>query len=169
MVPTNISYEKILERHGGGGGIPDPTHLQTMAEDLKALSRLAEARSETLSEGMRELVARRKERAEEERREAEGAARELEEKERLMKAAEEAEDIRARKGATLKKKKNERNSKLEERPLTHGAHGVARQDGLVDMPPIGTLDSIDLLRITYVLPIWPLPGKSVCGWCPLHL
>ena len=138
MVPSNISYEKILERHGGGGGIPDPTHLQTMAEDLKALSRLAEIRSQALDEGMRELVLRRKERAEEERREAEEAARELEEKERLRKAAEEEEDIRARKGATLKKK-NDRNSKAEERPLTHGAHGVARQDGLVDSPSKGTL------------------------------
>ena len=134
MVPTTISYEKILERYGGGGGIPDPTYLQTMAEDLKALSRLAETRIQALDEGMRELVLRRKERAEEERREADEAARELEEKERLRKAAEEEEDIRARKGATLKKK-NERNIKAEERPLTHGAHGVARQDGLVDIPP----------------------------------
>lgn len=108
-----------------------------MEEDLRALSRLAEARSEAFGEGMRELVARRKDRAEEERREAEELARELEERERLRKAAEEEDNIRARKGAALKKK-NERSSKPEERPLTHGAHGLARQDGAVDMPPKGT-------------------------------
>ena len=136
MIPTNISYDKILERHGGGGGIPDPTNLQTMAEDLKMLSRSAEARSQALDEGMRELVLRRKERAEVERREAEEAAREIEEKERLKKLAEEEEDIRARKGAKLKQK-NERNNKAEERSLTQGAHGVARQDGKVDLSPQG--------------------------------
>jgi len=138
VVPTDISYEKILERHGGGGGIPDPTNLQSMAEDLKALSQLAETRSQVLDEGMRELVRRRKARAEQEREEAEEAAREFEEKERLKKIAEEDEDIRARKGAKLKQK-NERSNKVEERPLTHGAHGVARQDGKVDIPPQGTL------------------------------
>ena len=111
-----------------------------MAEDLKALSRLAEARSQAYDEGMRELVRRRKERADEERREAEAAARELEEKDRLRKIAEEEEDIRVRKGAALKKK-NERNIKTEERPLTHGAHGVARQDGLVDVSPKGMFEA----------------------------
>lgn len=136
VVPDNISYEKVLERHGGGGGIPDPTSLQTMAEDLKALSQLAETRSQVLDEGMRELVRRRKARAEQEREEAEEAAREIEEKERLKKIAEEEEDIRARKGAKLKQK-NERSNKVEERSLTHGAHGVARQDGKVDMPTEG--------------------------------
>ena len=138
LVPINISYEKILERHGGGGGIPDPTNLQTMAEDLKALSQLAETRSQVLDEGMRELVFRRKVQAEVERREAEEAARETEEQERLKKLAEEEEDIRAKKGAKLKQK-NERTSKVEERPLTQGAHGLARQDGKVDMSPQGTL------------------------------
>ena len=138
MVPTNISYEKILERHGGGGGIPDPTNLQIMAEDLRALSHLAEMRSQALDEGMRELVLRRKERAEQERREAEEAAREIEEKERLKKLAEEEEDVRARKGAKLKQK-NERMGKVGERPLTLGAHGVARQDGKVDLLPQGAL------------------------------
>lgn len=110
-----------------------------MAEDLKALSQLAETRSQALDEGMRELVLRRKERAEQERREAaeaEEAAREAEEKERVKKLAEEEENIRAKKGAKLKQK-NERIEKVEQRPLTQGARGLARQDGKVE--PQGAL------------------------------
>lgn len=142
MVPSTVNYDKILDRHGGGGGIPDPLHLQTMTEDLKTLAQLAEARSQVLDDGMREMAKRKKdfEREEKERLEKEQALRELtakaEEQARLKKEAEDEENVRARAGAQLKKK-NERNNVQEERPLTHGAHGLARQDGQVDMPPKG--------------------------------
>ena len=137
MVPTNISYDDILERHGGSGGIPDPSHLTTMAKDLKQLSQLASARSDTCNAGMRALSEKRKEALDEERqREQEARAREAEEIEiskTLKKEAEEEDDeIRGRKGAKVKKRK-ERSSVREERPLAHGAHGLARQDGL-DLP-----------------------------------
>ncbi|CAF9941688.1 MAG: Transcriptional regulator [Alectoria fallacina] len=137
MVPTNISYDDILERHGGAGGIPDPSHLTTMAKDLKQLSELASVRSDTCNAGMRALSEKRKEALDEERqREQEARAREAEERETLKtlkkEAEEEDDEIRGRKGGKLKKKK-ERSSVREERPLAHGAHGLARQDGL-DLP-----------------------------------
>ena len=137
MVPTNISYDDILERHGGSGGIPDPSHLTTMAKDLKQLSELASARNDTCNAGMRALSQKRKEALDEERqREQEARVREAEEIETLKTLKKEAEDeddeIRGRKGGKVKKKK-ERSSVREERPLAHGAHGLARQDGL-DLP-----------------------------------
>ena len=137
MVPTNISYDDILERHGGSGGIPDPSHLTTMAKDLKQLSQLASARSDTCNAAMRALSEKRKEALDEERqREQEARAREAEEMEILKtmkkEAEEEDDEIRGRKGAKVKKRK-ERSSVREERPLAHGAHGLARQDGL-DLP-----------------------------------
>ena len=142
VVPTTINYDKILDRHGGGGGIPDPAHLQTMTEDLKVLTQLAQARCQILDEGMREMAKRKKEfeRDEKERLEQEQALREseakAEEQLRLKKEAEDEENVRVRAGAQLKKK-NERNNIQEERPSSHGAHGLARQDGQVDMPPKG--------------------------------
>ena len=141
MVPTNINYDDILERHGGAGGIPDPSHLTIMAKDLKQLSELASARSDTCNAGMRALSEKRKEALEEERqREQEARAREAEERETLkvlkQEPEEEDDDIRGRKGGKLKKKK-ERSIAREERPLAVGAHGLARQDGL-DLPLKGT-------------------------------
>ena len=141
MVPTNISYDDILERHGGAGGIPDPSHLTIMAKDLKQLSELASARSDTCNAGMRALSEKRKEALEEERqREQEARAREAEERETLKtlkkEVDEEDDESRGRKGGKLKKKK-ERSTAREEMPLALGAHGLARQDGL-DLPLKGT-------------------------------
>ena len=142
MVPTNISYDDILERHGGAGGIPDPSHLTIMAKDLKQLSELAAARGDTCNAGMRALSRKRKEALEEERhREQEARAREADERETPVtlkkEVDEEEDDFRGRKGGKLKKKK-ERSTVREERPLAHGAHGLARQDGL-DLPLKGTI------------------------------
>ncbi|MCJ1405791.1 Transcriptional regulator [Xylographa trunciseda] len=127
-IPSNVLYDDILERHGGSGGIPDPQYLETLANELKALSQLAEARQNACDGGMRKLSDRRKERIEEER-ELDQANREAEERANLKRAAEEEELDRGRKGGKLKRRK-ERSTVREERPLTHGAHGVARQDGL---------------------------------------
>jgi len=148
MVPTNISYDDILERHGGSGGIPDPSHLTTMVTDLKQLCDLAATRNETCNAGLRALAGRRKDVLEEERereREQEQAARahEADEKESLKKEAEEQDqeedqrgeekdDVRGQKGSKGKRKK-EPSRVREERPMNHGAHGLARQDGL-DLP-----------------------------------
>lgn len=127
-IPNDVSYEEILEKHGGSGGIPDPVHLQAIANDLNTLSNLAITRGSACDGGMRKLSNRRKERIEEER-ELEQANREAEEMANLKRAAEDDELDRGRKGAKVKKRKD-LSSIREERPLTHGAHGVARQDGL---------------------------------------
>ncbi len=140
MVPTNISYDDILERHGGSGGIPDPSHLTTMVKDLKQLCELASARNDTCNLGMRALAERRKQALDDERdreREQAARAREAEERESLKKEAEDEEDIRGRKPNKPRKQKREPSSVREERPLAHGAHGLARQDGL-DLPLKGT-------------------------------
>lgn len=140
MVPTNISYDDILERHGGSGGIPDPSHLTTMVKDLKQLCELASSRNDTCNLGMRALVERRKQALEDERdreREQTIRAREAEERENSKKEAEEEEDNRGHKASKPKKQKREPSSVREERPLAHGAHGLARQDGL-DLPLKGT-------------------------------
>lgn len=128
MIPTNISYDDILEQHAGGGGIPDPKHLETMANDLNNLSLLADIRGQACDGAMRELAKRRKERIEGDRM-RELLIREAEEKESLKRAAEDEDDASGRKGGRLKKRKDRINIK-EERPLTHGAHGLARQDGM---------------------------------------
>ena len=154
MVPSNISYDDILERHGGAGGIPDPSHLTTMAKDLKQLCDLASTRNETCNAGMRALAEKRKDVLEEERereqQEQASRAREAEEREILKrKSDDEDEDARGRKGTKVKKRK-ESSSVREERPPNHGAHGLARQDGL-DLPLKGTLDSSTLSIARYVL------------------
>ena len=129
MIPSNILYDDILERHGGSGGIPDLKHLEALAGDLNTLSQLADSRGNACDGGMRKLSDRRKEKIEEER-ELEQATREAEEKATLKRVAEDEELERGRKSSKMKKRKD-RSSIREERPLTHGAHGVARQDGLI--------------------------------------
>ena len=150
-VPTNIKYDDILERHGGNGGIPDPKHLETIANDLRTLAALARTRSEFNDGGMRELAKRRKE-AVEEGRERERESREREkrdrdrdrerEKESAARKDVEMEDVPPEKknGKARRKERSavrgEEKAQQQERPLNHGAHGVARQDGL-DLPVAG--------------------------------
>lgn len=139
MVPTNVTYEHLLNQHGGGQGIPDPASLNQMVDNLKMLGQLAEERSRVCDGGMRELSKRRKERVEEERR-LDQENRDREEKASLKRAAEE-EEARGRKSLKTKKGKKERSSVREEpstvrqeRPLAVGAHGLARQDGRESTP-----------------------------------
>lgn len=157
MIPTNVSYDDILERHGGNGGIPDPSHLNTMAKDLKQLGDLAISRGNVCNAGMRVLADRRKvailedERGRErERWEREQAtrARESEERRTLKREAEEEDDARERKGSKNKKRK-ERSTVREERPPNHGAHGPARQDGL-DLPLEGELQNVSLRCLHHI-------------------
>jgi transcriptional adapter 3 len=137
LVPSYVAYSDILDRQGGGGGIPDPKHLETLVADLKSLSQLAETRGQACDAAMRELSQRRKELLEEQR-EKEKADREAEEvREKMRREAEDDDDeIRGRKIGKLKKRKD-RSSVRDERPPAHGAHGTTRQDGL-DVPMEGT-------------------------------
>ncbi|KAL8774049.1 MAG: hypothetical protein Q9209_001157 [Squamulea sp. 1 TL-2023] len=132
MVPTNVTYEHLLNQYGGGQGIPDPTSLTQMVDNLKMLGQLAQERATACDGGMRELSRRRKQRVEEEQQ-LEQENRDRAEKASLKRAAEE-EEARGRKSLKTKKVKKEGSSVREERPLAVGAHGVARQDGL-DFPP----------------------------------
>ena len=140
MVPTNLNYDDILERHGSASGIPDTKHLETLAADLRALADLAELRGQVCDRGMRELSHRRKERLEEEM-EKERENRDAEERRERMRRetlAHEAEEDRIKNGRS--KKRKDRSGARESRPLAHGAHSVARQDGL-DVEMEGTYHS----------------------------
>ena len=137
LIPTNINYDDILERHPGGGGIPDPRLLETMAKDLYMLSQLADTRGQASDTALMELSQRREERIEAEQVRERANREAAEEKESLKRAAEDDDEARGLKGGKVKKRKD-RSSAREERPLNHGAHGLARQDGL-DLPVIGTV------------------------------
>lgn len=127
MVPSTVSYEEILEPCGGGGGILDPKNLMNMGYELGYLGQVAVTRGESCDGALRELSTKQKGRIAE--REAERAKREGEEKESSKRAAEDDDEGRGRKGMKFKKMKKERSSVREERPMAHGAHGLARQDG----------------------------------------
>jgi transcriptional adapter 3 len=131
VIPANLLYDDILERHGGTGGIPDPKHLEALENDLNTLAQLAETRETVCDGGMRELSSRRKEKVNEEL-ELEQATRDAEEKASLKRAAD--EELERGNKANKTKKRKERSTVREERPLAHGAHGVSRQDGLPSTP-----------------------------------
>lgn len=128
MEPSSISYEDILGRHSGGG-IPDLRHLEQMARDLASIDLQGVTKGEIFDTAMREGARLRKERFDEEQ-EKERMRREAEEREILKRAAEDEDDAKGRRTTKPKKLKKERSDMKEERPLTHGAHGLARQDGL---------------------------------------
>ncbi|KAL8905808.1 MAG: hypothetical protein Q9207_002421 [Kuettlingeria erythrocarpa] len=132
MIPTNVTYEHLLIQHGGGQGIPDPTSLNQMVDNLKMLAQLAEERATVCQNSMAELIKRQVERVDEEHR-LEEETRDREAKASLKRAAEE-EEARGRKSLNTKKVKKERSSVREERPLAFGAHGLARQDGRESTP-----------------------------------
>ena len=127
MTPNNLLYDDIVDRNGGNGGIPDPRHLEALASSLRTLSQLATTREQECDKGMRELGARKKQVIEEER-DREREAREAEERANLKRLAEDDEVESSPKLAKVKRKR-ELSKMKEERPLSHGAHGVARQDG----------------------------------------
>ena len=132
MIPNNLLYDDIVDRNGGNGGIPDPRHLEALANSLRTLSQLANTREQECDKAMRELVGRRKQVIEEEM-DREREARQAEERATLKRFAEE-DDADGSPKATKPKKKRELSKVKEERPPTHGAHGLARQDGLESTP-----------------------------------
>ncbi|KAL4928555.1 histone acetyltransferase NGG1 [Aspergillus undulatus] len=123
VVPTTVQYVEILERMGGVGPIPDSKALELLMEHLKSLSQSAEARGDACNAGIRELSHKRKEVADEPDP-YEGSDRKMK-----READDDDEDSRAAKAGKLKKRKERGSSSKEERPLTHGAHELSRQDG----------------------------------------
>ncbi|KAL8710121.1 MAG: hypothetical protein Q9220_005204 [cf. Caloplaca sp. 1 TL-2023] len=139
MIPQNVTYDQMLNQHGGSQGIPDPSSLNQMADNLRMLEQLSTERYAACDRGMRALSEERKRRIEEEHR-LEQENRDKEEKASLKRAAED-EEARGRKSLKTKKVKKERSSVREERPLAIGAHGLARQDGL-DLPPQASTETV---------------------------
>lgn len=132
--PIELHYEDILGRHSGGG-IPELRHLEQITRDLLSIDHHGFELGEIFDTTMRECERVRKYRWHEEE-EKERMRREAEERENLKRAAEDEDDARGRRTTKPKKLKKERSDMREERPLTHGAHGLARQDGS-DLPVKG--------------------------------
>ncbi len=102
-----------------------------MATDLRRLAQSAENRSKACDRGIRELAKRRKE-AMEQQREQEREDRELEERaEKLKKeaAVRSAEELIKERKTPKARRRRESAVPREERPLAHGAHELAPQDG----------------------------------------
>lgn len=131
LIPASPQYVEMIDKLELKQGMPEPKHLETLVEQLGQLSDAAEARSQACYLAMTALSDKRKEIAEQER-ESERQEREAESRRaRVRKEAEEAAEDEAvvRKAGKLKKRKD-RSSVREERPMSHGAHEVARQDGI---------------------------------------
>lgn len=116
---ANDQYTELLDLVAGPN-IPDSRTLETLVEHLKSLSDMADVRGETCNAGMREMSRKRKEVMDDQE-----LSREVGERAKLKRETEEYEDMP--RGKT--KKRKERASAKEERPLVHGAHDIARQDG----------------------------------------
>lgn len=117
---ANGQYTDLLDLVAGPN-IPNSKTLETLVEHLKSLSDMADARGEACNAGMREMSQKRKEVMEDQE-----LSREVSERAKLKRETEDDEDL-AHKGKL--KKRKERSGTKEERPLNHGAHDVARQDG----------------------------------------
>ena len=168
MIPSNLQYDDLLEQLAGIGGIPDPKNLETLANDLRTLSDLAATRETACEGAVRNIVLRRKMKLEEE---MELSSREVEEKAGLKRSAEDDDAEKSAKAGKLKKRKEQAKPR-EERPLTHGAHGVARQDGGRETTPKGLLSrlhTVESPHTTHLLCIHHItirlrltPNSSVC-------
>lgn len=118
MIPfPQASYDDIVDPQIGSS-IPDSKAIDTIIDSINRLLDVAEARGKVCDRGMRLLSAQRKDQVETERREQERVDRE---------AADEAAE-RGRQASKMRKKKDSSKVK-EDRPLTHGAHVLAPQDG----------------------------------------
>lgn len=116
---ANDQYTELLDLVAGPN-IPDSKTLEKLVEHLKSLSDMADARGETCNAGMREMSRKRKEVVDDPE-----LSREIGDRAKLKRETEETEEMPKSKT----KKRKERASGKEERPLNHGAHGIARQDG----------------------------------------
>ena len=123
LIPSS-QYAEILERMGGVGPIPDSKSLESLVEELKNLAQMADTRGDVCNAGIRELSQKRKDVPEE----PEPMDHDAGERTRMKREVDDDEDLPI-KGGKLKKRKERGGSTKEERPLNHGAHEVARQDG----------------------------------------
>ena len=110
-----------------GASIPSSKDLEGLLDRLQELIDVVKARGSVCDKGMRMLAEARKDRLKE-IEEIETERRNEERKERLKRDAADEEE-RGRNKANKVKKRKDASRAREERPLTHGAHGLAPQDG----------------------------------------
>ncbi|KAJ5037208.1 uncharacterized protein L3040_007387 [Drepanopeziza brunnea f. sp. 'multigermtubi'] len=115
--------DEILEHTGGS--ISSSKELEALLERLNKLVAIVETRGSVCDRGMRMANELRKARVQE----IENDRRDEERRERLKRDAAEEEERGRNKKASKMKKRKDASTAREERPLTHGAHGVAPQDG----------------------------------------
>ncbi|TAQ85320.1 hypothetical protein B7494_g6350 [Chlorociboria aeruginascens] len=113
-----------IEQNGNSPTVPSGKDLDTLMERLQSLTEVVKTREIVCDRGMRLLAGIRKDRAEE----IETERRDEEVKERIKRDAADEEE-RGRNKASKHKKRKDSSRAREERPLTHGAHGLAPQDG----------------------------------------
>lgn len=126
VIPPAIQYSEVVEKLNGAGQIPDVKTLEGLLDNLQTLIELADTRGNVSNMVMRELSQKRKD------LEREMIEREAGERLKVKVEVEDEEGVRALKGGKLKKKKDKTTAK-EDRPLTHGARGVGSQDGSESM------------------------------------
>ena len=107
-----------------GTSIPSSKDLEVLLERCRELVQIVETRGAVCDRGMRMLAQARKDRVEE----IENERRDEERKERIKRDAADEEERDRNKANKLKKRKDSSRGR-EERPLSHGAHGLAHQDG----------------------------------------
>ena len=133
LSPNSVTYDDILERHGANAGIPDLRHLDQLAADLRRLEQFA-AQRKTSCERAIERLGRRKaklERQAQRERESQEQEKSLELIKREAATKPGPSAIRDRKPKPNRSAGREggRAALSEERPLAHGAHALAPQDG----------------------------------------
>lgn len=118
------TLEDTIEQYGSA--IPPYRDLEALLSQLPDLTELTTLRDDICQRGMREMSDMRKARLEE----IDYLKREKENKELLERLAADEEERGRQKASKMKKRKDNSAAREErERPLTHGAHGVAHQDG----------------------------------------
>lgn len=126
LLIQSSQYADILDRMGGAGPIPDSKSLESLVDHLRSLSEMADSRGDVCNLGIRELSQKRKDVSDEPEpidREATLMKREMDEDDDTV------QPTKGSKGGKLKKRKERGGSAKEDRPLTHGAHEIGRQDG----------------------------------------
>ena len=102
--------------------IPSSKDLEALSDKLKRLMAIIETRGDICNKGMRLMVEMRKDRQDD-------IARQNQEQEVMEKKKRDAAEEEERGRHRANKLKRRKDTSAEERPLTHGAHGLAPQDG----------------------------------------
>lgn len=153
QIPINLLRTPVADEIAdqNASTIPNSRELEALMQRMERLAASVDERAAVYDKGMRVLAQARKDRHEE--LEIEKREKDLEERKKRDLADEEE---RGRHKAHKFKKRKDSSRAREERPLTHGAHGLAPQDGssnlgmlLFDMIFHG--DSITYHRISLTL------------------